>query len=136
MIVGVIAGGTLSVSGLAIGLVPGFALLLVTVAGPVLFLSAAVVRYRDVTALVGFGLQVALFAAPIAYPVELVSGAWRTLIYLNPVTGVVGLLRSALIGSPLPSGGGVAISATVALAVLYLGALHFRRREREFADII
>lgn len=136
VIVGLAAGGGFSPLGFAVGLMPGLALLMVAVTGPVLFLSAAVVRYRDVNALLGFGLQVALFAAPIAYPVELVPDTWRTLIYVNPVTGVVGLLRAALIGSPLPPATGVAISAAVAGAVLLLGANHFRRREREFADII
>ncbi|HWL42415.1 MAG TPA: ABC transporter permease [Ilumatobacter sp.] len=136
VVVGLLAGDMLSPVGLAVGLIPGLALMVVAVAGPVLYLSAAVVRYRDVTTLVGFGLQVGMFAAPIAYPVDLVPGVWQTLIYLNPVTGVVGLLRSALIGAPLPPAGGVAMSSAVAVIVLIAGASHFRRREREFADII
>ena len=47
-------------------------LLVLAVAGPVYLLSAAVVKYRDVSTLVGFGVQLLLFASPVAFPPDLV----------------------------------------------------------------
>ena len=70
--------------------------------GPVLLLSATVVKYRDAYALLAFGLQFLLFASPIAYPPEFVPEPWRTLLYVNPVAGAVALLRSALVDGTLP----------------------------------
>ena len=136
VVVGIASGDSLSPLGIVIGIPIGLPLLLVTVAGPVLFFSATVVRYRDMGVVVGFGLQLLLFASPVAYPPELVPLPWRTLLYLNPVSGCLGLLRSALIGTDLPTAPQVLLSVIVAVAVLFAGLLHFRRTEREFADII
>jgi ABC-type polysaccharide/polyol phosphate export permease len=135
-IVALAAGGSLTPLGLVLGLPLGLVLLVVAVAGPVYLLSAAVVKYRDVGTLVGFGVQLMLFVTPIAFPPELVPAGWRTLLYVNPLTGAVGLLRWALVDMPAPTVGQVATSIATAVVLLLFGLFHFRRREREFADII
>jgi ABC-type polysaccharide/polyol phosphate export permease len=135
-VVAVAAGGGVAPLGLLVGLPAGLVLLVLAVAGPVYLLSAAVVKYRDVSTLVGFGVQLLLFATPIAFPPELVPAGWRTLLYVNPLTGAVGLLRWALVDTAVPTAAQLATSLATAVALLLLGVFHFRRREREFADII
>jgi ABC-type polysaccharide/polyol phosphate export permease len=135
-VVALAAGGSLEPLALVLGLPSGLLLLVLAVAGPVFLLSAAVVKYRDVATLVGFGVQLLLFATPIAYPPELVPPGWRTLLYLNPLSGAVGLLRWALVDTPVPTAGQLATSVSAAVVLLLVGLVHFRRREREFADII
>lgn len=134
--VAVASGAVPSVGGVLLGLPGGLVLMVVAVAGPVLLFSATVVKYRDVATLVGFAVPLLLFASPIAYPPELVPPGWRDLLYANPVAGALGLLRWALVGTRLPTAGQLLISIGVALVLLLLGTLHFRRTEREFADII
>jgi ABC-type polysaccharide/polyol phosphate export permease len=131
-----ISGDPFSPVGLVVGLPLGLALLVLSAAGPVLLLSALVVKYRDAQALVSFGLQFVLFASPVAYPPELVPGGWRTLLYANPLTGALGLLRAALTGADLPSAPLLLLSTSVAIVGTLFGLAHFRRSEREFADII
>ncbi len=121
---------------LVLGLTGGTALLLATTAGPALALSAMIVKYRDVRVLVGFGLQLLLFVSPIAYPPDLVAERWQTVQYANPLAGCLGLYRSALIGTPLPTAPQLLLSVSVALALLVGGLVHFRLNERQFADII
>lgn len=135
-IVGVASGGGMSVVHVAIGLPLGFCLLVVSAAGPVYFLSATLVKYRDAAALVSFGLQFLLFASPVAYPPDLVPSAWRPVLYLNPLSGALGLLRAALVNTPFPPTSSLLVSGAVAVALLLVGLLHFRHSEREFADII
>lgn len=130
------AGGGLSAVGLLVGVPAGLALLVLGAAGPVLWFSASVVRYRDVLALVGFGTQLLLFASPIAYPPEFVPEGWRTLLFVNPVAGAVGLLRWGLVGAPAPGAAHVALSVGVATALFVTGLVHFRRHERTVADVI
>ena len=134
--VGVAAGGGLSAAHLVIALPAGLLLLILGAAGPVLFLSATVVKYRDAFALLSFGLQFLLFASPVAYPPELVPERWRLVLYMNPVAGAVGLLRAALVEAPVPETGSLLVSFSAAAAAFLIGLLHFRRSEREFADII
>jgi ABC-2 type transport system permease protein/lipopolysaccharide transport system permease protein len=135
-VVAVGSGFVPSVQGIVLGLPAGLALLVLAVAGPVLLLSASVVKYRDVTALVGFAVPLLLFVSPVAYPPELVPEAWRLLLYVNPLAGALGLLRWALVGTAIPSAAELSVSLVVALLLLLAGLLHFRRTEREFADVI
>ena len=130
------AGGGVEPWGLLVCLPAGLFLLVLAVSGPVYFLSATVVKYRDAMALVSFGLLFLLFVSPIAYPPEFIPSEWQTLIYLNPLAGALGLLRFALVDTDLPPLNGLLLSGSVATIGLVLGLLHFRRSEREFADVI
>lgn len=135
-VIGLASGGGASAVSLVVGLPVGLLMLVIAVAGPVLFLSASLVKYRDASALVTFGLQFLLFVSPVAYPPEFVPAGWRVLLYVNPLAGALGLLRAALVNTPLPSIGSLSLSGAVAVIVLFVGLLHFRRSELEFADII
>jgi lipopolysaccharide transport system permease protein len=106
------------------------------VSGPAYFLSAVVVKYRDARALLSFGLLFLLFASPIAYPTDFLPTEWQTLVYLNPVAGALGLLRFALVDTALPPLTSLLLSVGSASIGFVIGLLHFRRREREFADVI
>lgn len=130
------AGDVPAVGELVIGVPAGLALLVLAAAGPAWLLSATVVQYRDVVALTTFALQFLQFASPVAYPPEFLPEPWRTLVYLNPVSGAVGMLRWALVGTVRPPLTSLLISVGVACVLAVVGLLHFRRRERSFADVI
>ncbi|HEV2733708.1 MAG TPA: ABC transporter permease [Longimicrobiaceae bacterium] len=120
----------------ALWIVPLLLLALVTSLGVGLWLSALNVRYRDVAYVVPFLVQLWLFATPIAYPSSLLGEPWRTVYALNPMVGVVEGFRWALLGTDTAPGGMVVVSSLAALALLAGGALHFRRMERTFADVV
>jgi lipopolysaccharide transport system permease protein len=107
--------------------------------GPGLILTALTVKYRDFRFVTPFLVQFGMYASPVAYSSSLVRdklGEGAYLLYsLNPMVGVIDTFRWSLLGAPLHPGG-LAVSATVALALLALGIWHFRRTERAFADII
>jgi ABC-type polysaccharide/polyol phosphate export permease len=136
IIASLVTGGSLSLLGIFVAVPAGVLLLVVGVIGPVLFLSAKVVKFRDVLVLVGFGLQVMLFLTPIAYPPSAIPGVWQTVAYINPVAGAVGLLRTGIIGSDAPAMGQLGLSTFVSVVVFVLALVSFRAHEREFADII
>lgn len=110
------------------------AALLVAV-GAGLWLCAANVLYRDVRYTLAFLLQVWLFVSPVVFPVSLVDSGWRYVLALNPLAGVIGGLRWALLDGPAP-GPWLAVSAAALVVLLVSGALYFRRAERAFADRI
>lgn len=120
----------------ALWIVPLLLLALVTSLGVGLWLSALNVRYRDVAYVVPFLVQLWLFATPIAYPSSLLGEPWRTVYALNPMVGVVEGFRWALLGTDTAPGAMVGVSSLAALALLVGGALHFRRMERTFADVV
>lgn len=98
-------------------------------------LAALIVTYRDFQHIQAFLLYLWLFLTPVIYPVSYVDESWRQLVFLNPVTGVVELLRFAILATP-PDVAGIAISIGVALLLLLGGLQYFLSVERRFADVI
>jgi lipopolysaccharide transport system permease protein len=106
-----------------------------TTFGVGVWLSALNARYRDVRNALTFLLQIWLFATPVAYPSSLVHGAWRFVLYANPMTGVVEGFRWSLVGTP-PPGLPALVSLLSALLVLASGLVYFGRVERRLADFV
>jgi ABC-type polysaccharide/polyol phosphate export permease len=100
-----------------------------------LWLSALNVKYRDVKFVLGFLIQVWLFASPVVYSSSLVEGNWQYAYAVNPMVGVLDGFRWSAVGGPAP-GADVFVSLAVGLALLVGGAVYFRRVESYFADLI
>jgi lipopolysaccharide transport system permease protein len=99
-------------------------------------LAAANVRFRDVRYIVPFAVQIWLFVTPVVYPITLVPPAWRTVIALNPMVGVVEGFHWAVLGGEGAPWTLIGISAAAALALLAGGLAYFDRVERRFADLL
>ena len=122
--------------GPAIVLLPVFLLFALAAALAVgLWLSALNVLYRDVRYVVPFVVQLWLFATPVAYPIDLVPARWQWAYGLNPMVGVIGGFRWALLGDAPPRAS-MLVSVLITAALLVGGLYYFRRMERHFADVI
>ncbi len=110
------------------------ALVLIGAIGIGLLFSAINVRYRDIQAILPFLTQIWLFATPIAYSATLVPSDWRWLYELNPMVGIVGGFRWAILGGDFPAA--LWISAAVITLLAMTGVVYFRRAERHFADVV
>jgi lipopolysaccharide transport system permease protein len=124
--------------GWGLALVPVLALgLMVAVLGVGTLLSALTVAYRDFRYVVPFLVQLWLFATPTVYmdAEHAVGPAGRAWLPLNPAYGLISNFRAAVLGGPL-DGYALGVSSAVALGLLALGCLYFRRVERGFADVI
>jgi lipopolysaccharide transport system permease protein len=116
---------------------PGFVLLAtLTSLGVGLWLSAFNVRYRDVRYTIPFLVQFWLFLTPVAYSSSLVPERWRPLYGVNPMAGVVGGFRWALLGNTDPPGVMLLVSIGAVIGILVGGIFYFRRVERGFADVV
>jgi lipopolysaccharide transport system permease protein len=115
---------------------PALMLLCIATATAVgVWLAALNVRYRDVRYVVPYLVQLWMFATPVVYPVSLVPDRWRLLYALNPMAGVIGGFRWALVGGPAP--GLMTFVSSAAVAVLLVaGTIYFRNSEGTFADVI
>ena len=97
------------------------------------FLAALYVFFRDLTQVVGFLLSILFYLSPILYPV---GGRFEKFFFWNPMTALLGLFRSALLGSPLPDAASIVFLLVVASAAFVGGLLFFRRAQPTLVDLI
>lgn len=114
-------------------------LMMLTSSGIGMWLSALAIQYRDIPQGIQFLSQLLMYAAPVVWPVSLISekfGESAKLIYgLYPMAGVIEGFRSALLGhNPMPWD--LIGMGTITAAILFItGALYFKQKERIFADV-
>jgi lipopolysaccharide transport system permease protein len=130
------------------GLKPGLSLLLLPMLvftlllaalGVGVLLAGLVVAYRDFRYVIAFLVQVWFFATPAIYypldqtPPELQSYQW--LVTLNPMNGLIGAFRGAVLGTPIdwPA---YAVAVVASALLFVVGVVYFKRVERSFADVI
>jgi len=111
-------------------------LMVLTASGLGMLLSALAVRYRDIKFAIPFLIQLLMYAAPVVWPVSLVSPQFRVWLGLYPMFGVIEGFRSALISTHPVPWDLIASGTAGALTIAIVGALVFRRQERWFADVV
>ena len=120
-----------------LALVPLFMLILQMLALGLGFFSAALsVRFRDVTYVLPFLIQLLLYASPVAYGVAAVPSSVRKFYLLNPVAPLLDGLRSALLGRGDIHWLAIGASGLASFAVLAAGTLFFLYQDRQYADVI
>jgi lipopolysaccharide transport system permease protein len=111
-------------------------LAMVCALGVSLWMSALMVKYRDVQHLLPFVVQMWMYLTPVAYSTSLVPPGLGFLYSVNPMVGVVNGFRWALLGRTAPHWPAICSSAILSLVLLVTGALYFRRAERDMVDLI
>ena len=105
--------------------------------GVSLALAALNVHYRDFRHALPLGIQLWMFASPVAYPLTTLPAEWQMLYaFLNPVAGPLEGFRRVLGLGVLPSVPLLAASGAGGLVWLGLGYWLFKRLEPQFADVI
>ncbi len=104
-----------------------------------IIVSSLTTKYRDLSVLVTFGVQLWMYITPIVYPMStLGEGLMSTLFAINPVTAPVEIIRYAILGN----GGGaimplyLAISWALTIVVVVFGIMIFNKVEKTFMDTV
>lgn len=104
-----------------------------------LFLSVYNVFYRDVSYLVGIGMNLLFYATPIIYPITQVTVSIGSVpvadvIRLNPLTQLVEWSRDAFYNLTWPSPVSLVATTAAAVATLAVGWAVFTRKARNIAE--
>jgi lipopolysaccharide transport system permease protein len=100
-------------------------------------ISSLTTKYRDFTVLIGFAVQLLMYATPIAYPLSFLQHkSYASWIAWNPLTPIVEGFRYALFGLGTVNTGGLLYSGGVILLVLFSGMVIFSKVERSFMDTV
>lgn len=102
-----------------------------------IIISSLTTKYRDFSVLIGFAVQLLMYATPVAYPLSYLSGkSFAAWIAWNPLTPIVEAFRYALFGSGTVNSFGLLFSGGFIVIVLFLGMLIFNKVERTFMDTV
>jgi lipopolysaccharide transport system permease protein len=130
--------------GLSLAFLPILILLMIiTSLGVGLWLSALAVQFRDVNQAMTFVVQLGMYAAPVVWPISLITKKFPehgdllvNLYAAYPMVGVIEGFRSCLLGATPVAWNLIGIGYLIGLALLISGAFYFRRMERNFADVV
>jgi lipopolysaccharide transport system permease protein len=102
-----------------------------------IIISSLTTKYRDFTVLIGFAVQLLMYATPIAYPLSfLKSQSFQWLIVWNPLTPIVEAFRFILFGSGTLTMYSLLYSLSVTGIILLIGTLLFNRVQKSFMDTV
>jgi lipopolysaccharide transport system permease protein len=104
--------------------------------GIVWFLSTIGALTGDLNHLIIAIIPAAMFATPVFYEAWAVPEAWRPILYANPLTSFIEMLRAVLLRGELPSLGTYVASFAGALLLFYLGRIVFMRKKNILVDVI
>jgi ABC-type polysaccharide/polyol phosphate export permease len=106
------------------------ALLVATVLGAALFVSALAVHFGDVRDIVGNLLTLSFFLTPVLYPVEAIPERWRWLLYANPWAAYFSAAQDTLFFfRPVRAAEWAGMAAWAAVSLAVGGAVFERLRD-------
>jgi lipopolysaccharide transport system permease protein len=102
-----------------------------------IIISSMTTKYRDLTVLIGFAVQLLMYATPVVYPLSTItSEKLRFWITLNPLTPLVEAFRYAILGGGSFDAGSFGYSIGFMLVTLFIGLLIFSKVEKTFMDTV
>jgi len=99
--------------------------------------SSLTTKYRDFSVLLGFGMQLLMYATPIAYPLSyLQNKPYKWILDINPLTSIIEMYRYVLFGQGVFTAASVAYSCIFILLAVLGGMVLFNKVERTFIDTV
>lgn len=102
--------------------------------GLMLIVAAVSVRVRDLAYILPITLQLALYVAPILYPIDLIPAHLRTWYLLNPFATIFAAYNQTLYQGRFTLGKELMVCAVMSLVTLAAGYRLFKRQEWLLAD--
>lgn len=104
-----------------------------------MLISSLVTKYRDLSYLIGFGVQLLMYLSAVMYPMDLIQDkmpdyAW--LVHYNPLAYIIESTRSMLLGVGSVSVWGLVYTVGVTFGLFFMGLLVFNKTEKSFIDTV
>jgi lipopolysaccharide transport system permease protein len=121
----------------AIALFPLLVLLMALLGlGIGLIITAMTTKYRDLSFLVQFGVQLLMYMTTVIYPLSAAPEKYRWIIELNPMTAIIEAFRFGFLGQGEFTAWSLGYSSAATLAILLVGVMIFNKTEKSFVDTV
>lgn len=102
-----------------------------------IIVSSLTTKYRDFHLLLTFGVQLLMYATPVAYPLSYLQGnTYAAWIAYNPLSPIVETFRYALFNVGQLDWSALTYSITCIIIILFTGILLFNKVEKNFMDTV
>lgn len=104
-----------------------------------MIISSMVTKYRDLTFLVTFGVQLLMYVSAVMYPMALIKEKLPQLGWIveyNPLAYVVETSRYILLNEGTVSIGGLVYTGIITILLFLFGLVIFNRTEKSFIDTV
>ncbi len=101
-----------------------------------IIIAALTTKYRDLVILIGFGVQLWMYATPVVYTTEIIPKGYLPIYMLNAMTPMIECFRSVMLGIPTEAWSYWGISWIVTMLVLAVGVVLFSKIEKTFMDTV
>jgi len=101
-----------------------------------LIITSMTTKYRDLSVLLTFGVQLMMYATPVIYPLSQIPERFRHLAVLNPMTSVIETFKYGILGQGTFSWVYLGYSASFTVVLLLVGVVVFNKTERNFMDTV
>lgn len=99
--------------------------------------SSMTTKYRDLTLLLSFFVQLWMYATPVIYPLSTITNEkLRLVMSLNPLTSIIEAFKYGMLGVGEFSWSGLGYSFIFMLGLLGLGVVVFNKVQRSFMDTV
>ena len=117
-----------------------FPLLIILMAGMGLglgmIISAMTTKYRDLSFLITFGVQLLMYATTVIYPLSAAPEKYRWLISANPMTSIIETFRYGFLGKGTFSWYSISYTTLVTFLLVLFGTIVFNKVEKNFIDTV
>ena len=102
-----------------------------------IIISSLTTKYRDFGVLIGFGMQLLMYATPVVYPLSFLKNkSFAGIVEWNPLSPVLEGFRYAVFNTGEVGIESVVYSLVFTFLVLFIGAIIFNKVERTFMDTV
>jgi lipopolysaccharide transport system permease protein len=102
-----------------------------------LIITAMTTKYRDLTFLVTFGVQLLMYGTTVIYPLSYArEKGYGAIAELNPMTGIIEAFRYAFLGKGEFTMWSLGYSISMTIIILFFGIIIFNKTEKNFVDTI
>ena len=104
-----------------------------------MIISSMVTKYRDLSFLVSFGVQLLMYISAVVYPISLAKEKFPEFAWViehNPLAYLIEITRYVLIGEGVVTSFGIIYISSITIVVLIAGLLIFNKTEKSFIDTI
>lgn len=101
-----------------------------------LILSSMTTKYKDLNQLIGFGVQLFMYATPVIYPSSSVPEDYQWVVALNPLVPLFDYMRYAYLGVGTFVLSDLIYTFLFSVVILIVGVLVFNKTQKTFMDTV